>query len=139
MTLRLAAGIWAATILVHTADHARRGLDTSPKVVIALGGIAFAFQAVAIVAALLRHALAPLLAVAVAVPDALGVVAVHLLPRWSGLSDAFPGAPASANVTAFSWATAVAEVAAAVLFAVVAARQLPRATRRGGAATAGRP
>lgn len=139
MTLRLAAGIWAATIAIHTADHLRRGLDASPRVVLALGTLAFVLQGVAIGAALVRHALAPLLAVAVAVPDALGVVAVHLLPRWSGLSDAFPGAPASANVTAFSWGTAIAEVAAAVLFAVVAARQLPRATRPAGAAPGSRP
>lgn len=113
--LRVTAAVWAVTILVHTADHVRRGLDASPGVVIALGAAAFVLQGVAVAAALLRHRLAPLLAVAIALPDSIGVVAVHLAPRWSFLSDSFPSnAP---GTTAFSWVTALAEVAAGLEFA----------------------
>lgn len=129
--LRLTGALWGVTILVHLADHVRRGLDASPEVVIGLGTVAFVLQAVAIGAALRGAARAPLLAVAVAAPNALGVVAVHLLPRWSLLSDSFPShAP---GVTAFSWATAVAEVAAGAAFAWAGWA----ATRRGPAPVTG--
>jgi hypothetical protein len=115
--LRLTALAYGAAIVVHLGDHLRRGVGTSPRSVVLLGTIALVFQAAAVAAAVGRHPLAPFAAVAVALPDALGVVAVHLLPRWSGLSDAFPGAPASANVTAFSWVTAIVEVATGLAFA----------------------
>jgi len=36
------------------------------------------------------------------IPVALGVAAVHLLPKWSALSDSFLGAQ-HAGVTALSW------------------------------------
>lgn len=128
--LRLTAVAYGVAIVVHVADHVRRGLDTSPRNVLALGTLAAVFQAVAILAALGRHPLAPVAAVAVAVPDAIGVVAVHLLPRWSALSDAFPGAPAAANVTAFSWVTAIVEIATGLAFAWAGWAAL-RATRPG--------
>jgi hypothetical protein len=115
--LRWSAVAYLVALLAHFADHFRRGVSASPKSVIALGGLAGVLQLVAIVAVLRRRPHGPLLAVAVGLPDALGVVAVHLLPRWSGLSDAFPGAAASAGVTWLSWATAVAEVLAALAFA----------------------
>jgi len=82
-----------------------------------LGTVAGIFQAVAITAAVLRHERAAALAVAVGLPNALGVVVVHLLPEWSAVSDAFPGAAAAANVTALSFATAAAEVVAGLAFA----------------------
>lgn len=115
--LRLTAVAYAVTIAAHFADHLRRGVDASPKAVVALGTLALVLQVAAIAAALAGHRLAALLAVAVALPDAVGVVAVHLLPRWSALSDAFPGPDAAPGVTAFSWVTAVAEVAAGLAFA----------------------
>ena len=115
--LRAAAVANAVAIAVHFADHLRRGVDASPKAVVALGLLALVFQAAAIVAALTGRAYAPLLAVAVALPDAIGVAAVHLLPRWSALSDAFPGPGAAPGVTALSWASGVAEIATGLVFA----------------------
>jgi hypothetical protein len=115
--LRLAAAAYGLAIAVHLVDHLRRGVSASPGVVIALGTAALLFQVVAIAAALARHRLAPVLAVAVGLPDAIGVFAVHLLPRWSGLSDAFAGAARAPGVTAFSWVTGIAEVATALAFA----------------------
>lgn len=113
--LRVTGAVWAVTILVHAADHVRRGLDASPRVVITLGAAAFVLQGVAIAAALRGDPRAPRLAVAIALPNALGVVAVHLLPHWSFLSDSFPSnAP---GTTGFSWVTALAEVAAGLEFA----------------------
>lgn len=115
--LRLTAMAYGIAIVAHLGDHLRRGLDTSPGIVLALGTLAGIFQAVAIAAALGRHSHAPRLAVAVGLPNALGVVAVHLMPHWSAVSDAFPGAAPGANVTALSWVTAVAEVMTGLAFA----------------------
>jgi hypothetical protein len=113
--LSATAVAYGLAFVVHTADHVRRGVDASPRSVVALGALAGVFQVVAIVAALRGHAKAALLAVAVGLPDAAGIVTAHLLPRWSGPSDSFPShAP---GVTAFSWVTAVAEITAALAFA----------------------
>ncbi|HEU0130221.1 MAG TPA: hypothetical protein VFQ85_04425 [Mycobacteriales bacterium] len=115
--LRVAGAVYLATFLLHTADHLRRGPSASPRSVLALGTLAAVFQVVAIVAVLRGSERGPLLAVAVGLPDAVGIVAAHLLPRWGAISDAYPGAPAAAGVTALSWVTAVAEAAAALAFA----------------------
>lgn len=118
--LRATAVAYGVAVAVHIGDHVRRGLDASPRVVLALGTFALLLQATAVVAVLARHALAPVIALAVTVPNTIGVVAVHLLPRWSGLSDAFPGADRAPGVTAFSWVTAIAEVVTGLLFAYAA-------------------
>ena len=118
--LRLAAVAYGAAVVVHVADHVRRGLDASPAVVLMLGGVAFALQAWAVGLVLTGRPNAARVAFAVALPNALGVVAVHLLPRWSGLSEPLAGAGAAPGATAWSVATAVAEVATGLLFAYVA-------------------
>jgi hypothetical protein len=64
------------------------------------------------VAVFLRWRWAPIAAIAVGFPDAVGVAAVHLLPRWSSFSDAFPGAHRT-GVTAFSGGAAIVEIVAA--------------------------
>jgi hypothetical protein len=114
--LRLTAAAYAVTVAVHFADHLRRGLDASPDPVIALGTLATVLQAVAVVAALARWALAPVLAAAIGASDAVGTVVVHLLPKWSALSDPFPGDEA-VRVTAFSWVSALFVIAAGLAFA----------------------
>jgi hypothetical protein len=113
--LRATAVAYGVAFVVHTADHLRRGVDASPRSILVLGALAGVFQVLAITAALTRHRKAALLAVAVGLPDAVGIFTAHLLPRWSGPSDSFPShAP---GVTAFSWVTAVAELIAALAFA----------------------
>jgi hypothetical protein len=115
--LRLTAIAYGVTLVVHLADHLRRGTGASPRSVILLGSLTAVLQVVAITAGLRRRPVAPALAVAVGLPDALGIFAVHLLPRWSALSDAYPGVRAAPGVTAFSWVTAIAELLAAAAFA----------------------
>jgi hypothetical protein len=107
--------LYLAGWLVHNADHLRRGFDVVTTEVIVLGTVAGVLQLVAIGAVFFRFRLAPLLAVAVGLPDAVGIAAVHLLPHWSSLSDAFPGAH-STGVTTWSWVAAIAEVGSALLF-----------------------
>jgi len=109
--------LYLAGWLVHNADHLRRGFDVVTTQVIVLGSVAGVLQLVAIGAVFFRFRLAPLLAVVVGLPDAVGIAAVHLLPHWSSLSDAFPGAH-GAGVTVWSWVAASAEVGTALLFAL---------------------
>lgn len=126
--LTYAAWFYAAGWLIHTGDHFRRGLDVVTTQVLVLGSVAAVLQLVAIGAVLARHRLAPLLALAVGMPDAAGIAAVHLLPRWSSLSDTFLGAHAT-GVTGLSWMAVIAEVASALLFGAAGAFVL---RQRGG-------
>jgi hypothetical protein len=128
--LTVAAILYGAAFIVHTGDHLRRGLGTVSIGVVVLGTVAGAFQVVAIGAVLTRHRLAPLIAVAVGFPDALGIAAVHLLPNWGVLSDSFPDAH-NTGVTALSWIAATAEILTAFLFGAAGAFEIHR---RGGLA-----
>ena len=123
--LRWAAVLYGAAWLIHTGDHLRRGTDVVTSQVHALGTAAALLQLVAIGLVLARHRIAPVLAVAVGIPDAFGIAAVHLLPRWSVFSDAFPGAHGT-GVTAFSWVAAIVEVLTALAFGLVGAWVLGR-------------
>src|SRR5215471_6269873 len=111
-----AALFYLAAWAVHTGDHIRRGLGTVTPEVSTLGTIAAVAQVVAIAAVLGRHRLAPVLAVVIGFPDAIGIAAVHLLPHWSAFSDAFPSSHGT-GVTAFSWFAAIVEIVAAFAFA----------------------
>jgi hypothetical protein len=121
--LRYAALFYAVAWVVHTGDHVRRGLGVVTPEVSVLGTAAAFLQIVAIALVLGQHRWAPVLAVAVGLPDAIGIAAVHLLPHWSSFSDAFPGAHGT-GVTGFSWVAAIIEVAAALAFAAAGARLL---------------
>lgn len=122
--LRATAWTYAATIAIHLVDHLLRGAGASPGGVTVLGSLALAAQVVAIVAVLRGHRHGALLAFAVGLPDALGVVAVHLLPAWSALSDSYAsGAP---GTTWFSWTTAIAEAAAAAAFTIAGWAEMRR-------------
>jgi len=121
--LRTAALAYAVAIAVHVADHLRRGTSASPRSVVVLGVIALAFQSLAVAAVLAGHRLAQVLAVAVALPDAIGVVLVHLLP---GGTEPLVGAHAAAGANAFSAVTAALEVATGLTLAWAAWQQQRR-------------
>jgi hypothetical protein len=108
--LRYAALFYAVGLVVHTADHLRRGTDVLTTEVNVLGTVSTLGGLVVIGLVLARHRLAPLAAVAFGFPVALGVAATHLLPEWSDFSDAFPGAHHT-GVTAFSWLVVLVEIA----------------------------
>jgi hypothetical protein len=87
--LRYAAALFAVGVVVHNADHVRRGTDSlTPQLTVAgWGGLAISVVAIALV--FFRHRLAPVVAVAAGFPLALGFVAAHWLPTWSVFSDSF--------------------------------------------------
>jgi len=117
---RAAAVCYLVAWAVHTGDHLRRGLGVVSAEVTAAGTAGAVFQLMAIAAVLSRRRWAPVAAVAVGFPDALGIAAVHLLPHWTSFSDAFPGAKGT-GVTGFSWFAAIFEIAAALAFGVAGA------------------
>lgn len=124
--LRWAAAAYLLAWGVHTGDHLRRGVETVTTEVLVLGSVAAVLQILAIAAVFWRAPWAPIAAVAIGFPDAFGIAAVHLLPRWSSLSDAFPGSH-GAGVTAASWAAAIVEIAGALAFALAGAYAWRRA------------
>lgn len=121
--LRYAAGLYAAGLALHTADHLRRGIDVITTEVLWLGNLSTAAAIVVIVMVFTRHRLAAAAAVVLGFSVAIGVAAVHLLPHWSTLSDAFPDAQGT-GVTAMSWAVVLIEIVGAFAMGVAGVRQL---------------
>jgi hypothetical protein len=109
---------------LHTADHVRQrfvGLDWE----ILAGGTAISVLAVITLVVTLRHdRRAPLMAVAVGLLVAGGVLASHVAPYWSALSDPYP----AIHADLLSWAVMLAEVAAGLLLAVAGSSALRRRT-----------
>lgn len=128
-----AAGLFVGAVLVHGADHVRRGVDATGRDVFWLGTTAIALEVAAVVLVCLRHRWAPLLAVVAGASLALGYVLVHFLPARSLFSDALAGGD---KVTALSWFAASLEVIAAVALAVAGWLTM---RARGGLASAARP
>ncbi|HYV60042.1 MAG TPA: hypothetical protein VFA62_08240 [Acidimicrobiia bacterium] len=110
--LRYAAVIFAIALLVHGADHARRGMDLLTTEVFWAGNVQTAGAVGTLLLVFTRNRWAPLAAVIIGFASAFGFTVVHLLPDWGVFSDAFPGAPAGAEVTAFSWFAALFEIGA---------------------------
>lgn len=121
--LQLAAAGYAVAWAVHTGDHIHRGLGALTVEVSTAGSIAAVAQLLVVATVFLRWRWAAVAAVAIGVPDAVGIAAVHLLPHWSAFSDAFPGSSGT-GVTGFSWFAAVLEIVAALLFAAAGVHAL---------------
>ena len=123
--LRYAALLYAVGLAAHTADHLRRGTAVLTWEVFWAGLLSTAMGVATIAVILAGHRLAPQLAVLFGFPVALGVAAVHLLPHWSALSDAFPGARGT-GVSALSWTVVLVEITGALAVGVAGALALPR-------------
>lgn len=121
--LRYAALVYTAGFLAHNGDHVRRGLDVLTPEVFWAGTVSGMVAVAAITLALVGHRLAPLVAVAHGFSQALGVAAVHLLPRWGALSDSLP----DGGVDALSWAAVLVEIAGALAFGAAGAYAFHRA------------
>ncbi|MFD6155823.1 hypothetical protein ACFWF7_06270 [Nocardia sp. NPDC060256] len=111
--LRWATALFAVALLVHGADHLRRGMDTVSSTVMALGTVQFVLAVVTVVLVCTGHRMAAVAAVAIGFASAAGFTLVHLFPDWFGpLSDSFINPPASAKVNGFSWFAAIFEIIA---------------------------
>lgn len=119
--LRQAAWVYAAGLALHTADHLIRGAGSVTTLVTTTGAVTTTAGVVAIGLVLMRDRRGPAAASGVGIPIALGIVAVHLVPRWSALSDPFVGT-AAPGVTAFSWLVVLIELAGAAAFGLAGIR-----------------
>jgi len=121
-----AAAFFTVAVLLHGADHVRRGTAAVDRDVFWVGVTAIAVEVVVVVLACQRHRLAPLVAVATGWSLAAGYVVVHFLPARGWLSDSFISAE---EVSLLSWIAASIEVVAAV---ALGAAGLAVLRRRGG-------
>ena len=119
------------TILLHTLDHFRQGLDRlTPEVL--WGGTFLAVLAVApLPLTIRRHPQAPFAAAIVGLWTAVAVSASHLAPHWSAFSDPYP----SLSLDAYSWSVMLAEIVTALIFGLLGVTEL----RRRSAGTQARP
>lgn len=108
--LAAAASIFAVSVVAHTADHIRRGLDTITTELLTAGWLGLGVSALAVVLVLLRHARAPQVAVVAGVVLPVGFIAAHWLPTWSVFSDSF----VEGDVSALSQAASLFEIIGAM-------------------------
>src|SRR5690349_18769409 len=87
--LRVAGVVFAVALLVHGADHFRRGMDVITPDVFWLGNLQIALSIVTLVLVFRGHRWAPAFAVVTGFASAVGFSAAHLVPHWSAFSDAF--------------------------------------------------
>lgn len=123
--LNWATALYVAGLIAHTADHIRRGTAVISPEVFWLGILSTTAGLSTVALIVARHRLAPLAAALVGLPVAVGVAAVHLLPHWSALSDAFPGAVGT-GITPFSWAVVLVEIAGSLAMGLAGLAMLRR-------------
>lgn len=126
--LRATAAVFLVALLIHGADHLRRGFDVLTPEVFWAGNFQLAMALTTVALVFMRHRWAPVAAIAIGFPSAIGFVAAHLLPHWSSFSDAFPGG----HVDGWSWAAAIIEIVADLAFGLAGWYFLRRNDVRGG-------
>ena len=81
--LRVTGLVFAVGLLLHNADHARRGLAGVPEAVVWGGTVILVLAAMSLTLVFTLHPAAGPVAAAVGLSTAAGVIASHLLPHWS--------------------------------------------------------
>jgi hypothetical protein len=114
-----AAAFFAVALGLHAADHMRRGMSVVPPAVMAAGNIQIVAAVLTMILVVLRNRWAAHVAIALGLASALGFSAAHLLPTWGPFSDTFINPAPWANVTWFSWVTALLEIGAALVLALI--------------------
>src|SRR5689334_742692 len=133
--LRFCAPFYAVGLALHTADHMRRGLDAITPQVLWAGNVSTAIGITTVVLVIVGNRYGPLLAALTGIPIAVGVAVVHLVPKWSALSDSFEGAH-NTGVTAFSWFVVLVEIAGALAMGIIGIRDVLRDRARNTVAPA---
>lgn len=110
------AAFFAVAVILHNADHVRRGVDSVSLDVFWTGTSAIALEALIVVLACARHRLAPLVSAAGGFALAAGYLSVHFLPQRGWLSDSFVS---GGDVSPVSVVAALLELVAAAVVGVV--------------------
>lgn len=109
-----AATLFTVAVLVHNADHLRRGGAAVSPDVFWIGTLAILNEVGVVLLVFMRDPRAPLAALVSGVVLAAGYLAVHFTPQRRWLSDSF----LATDVSAVSVLAGVLETAAALLLAV---------------------
>ena len=117
--LRTAAMVFGVALALHAADHLRRGMDVVPHAVMVAGTVQIVLAVWTVILVFRGSRWAAHAAIGIGFLSAAGFTAAHLLPTWGFFSDSFINAPPAARVTWFSWATAICEIVADLLFGAV--------------------
>ena len=132
--LRAAAAFFVVAVLLHNADHLRRGGDAVSADVFWLGSAAIFIEVGVVLLVFMRHPAAPVVAAATGFSLALGYLAVHFTPERDWFSDSF----VSGGAGGLSWTAASLETVAALALGVagvMALRQQHGLAVRGDAGT----
>jgi hypothetical protein len=129
-----ASAFFAVAVVLHNADHLRRGSDAVSADVFWAGTLAIGLEVLVVTLVCQRHRLAPVVATGAGFGLAAGYLVVHFLPDRPWLSDSFIS---GSDVSPLSWLAASLELVAAVALGVVGAMVIGR--RGGLAAVVGRP
>jgi hypothetical protein len=121
--LRIAAVAYAVAFVLHTGDHFRRGVTSSPWLVVLAGTLAGIAQVTAIAAVLTGRPWAPRLAAVLGLIDAAGIAAVHFVTTPTAVTDPVVGAGATGIQLATPVAVAL-EVATALAFGLAGLHRL---------------
>jgi hypothetical protein len=125
--LRWATAVFGAALLVHGADHMRRGMDVVSTTVTVAGTLQTLLALITVLLVVTRSRWAPIAAIGVGFASAIGFITVHLLPDWFGpFSDSFINAPPNARVIGFSWFAAIFEILADIAVGVAGLLALQR-------------
>ncbi|MDX6664747.1 MAG: hypothetical protein QOG68_953 [Solirubrobacteraceae bacterium] len=108
--LTTAALAFLAANLLHTADHFRQGVGSLTAEILVAGTGLTLSAAVVLVLVVRDHPRAPLFAVVAGFSGAAGILASHVAPHWSALSDPYPAIGADA----LSWIVMLIEVGTAL-------------------------
>src|SRR3954467_12000010 len=131
--LRTTAIAFLAANLLHTADHfPRGGSGLSWEILVA--GTSLTIGAVVVLLMVVGdHPRAPHAAALIGFAGAIGIVAAHIAPHWSALSDSY----VEGDQDALSWIVVLIEIstAAALGFAGLRAAPSPAPTPRQASAT----
>jgi hypothetical protein len=124
--LRVAALIYAIGLVAHTADHFRRGIEILTPGVLWAGSFSSTVALGAIVLALTNHRLAPAVAAAHGLTQAIGVAAVHLIVAQGPFSDSLT----LGGADVVSWAAVLLEIGSALALGLAGVAILARGARR---------
>lgn len=129
IAIRSAASLYLIGLIAHTADHLRRGASVLTAEVKMVGAVSTIAGIVTVAMIFTRRRRAPLAAAVLGSAVAIGVAAVHLLPRWSAFSDAFPGSNGT-GVSALSWTVVLVEIVGALALGIAGAIDVSRERSR---------
>lgn len=115
--LTLASVAYLVMTAIHDLDHVRQGRELAPEVWV-IGVVAVVASLTTLALSLRGHPLAPFAAVVLGIGSLVGFTAVHLVPRWSVLSDPY----GEAGVDALSYAIVYATMVAGAYLAVAGLR-----------------